>query len=154
MKLIRTNDGKVGLFVRLAQGPSIIDVGGSAGVFAPHDPLSGGFVNGTFKDGCDWLTIIKHWRYLKPALQKLARIAVSTPDHPRLVLRPFTDHFEANGAAETILAIDVTDIGSLDERDPTGRRAMERQFANAVEESAAATRHPGVVDLLPRILDR
>jgi hypothetical protein len=54
MKLVRMNEGKIGLFVVLSEGPHVIDIANSLGVFLPHDLLSNGILNGAFKDGCNW----------------------------------------------------------------------------------------------------
>lgn len=128
MKLVRMNDAKIGLLVLLAEGPHVIDIANSLGVFAPHDPLSNGLLNGAFKDGGDWSLIVKHWAHLRPPLKRLAGIATAVPDHPNLVLRPFAEQLQVGDAADPIVAIDITGTECLEEHDPTGRRAMERQF--------------------------
>jgi hypothetical protein len=128
MKLIRMDDEKVGLFVLLPQGPHIVDIANSLGVFVPHDPLSVGLLNGAFKYGCNWSLIVEHWAHLRSPLQKLAGIAATCPDHRHLVLRPFTEPFHARKAVDPIVAIDISDIACLEKRDPTGRHAMERHF--------------------------
>ena len=128
MKLVKMTNEKIGLFVLLPKGPHAIDIADSLGVFAPHDPLSNGLLNGAVKDGCHWSLLIKHWAHLRSPLKKLARIAEANPDHPQLVLRPVTDDLRSEHATDPIVAIDITDIESFEGWDPTGRRAMERQF--------------------------
>ena len=135
MKLIKTNNNQVGLFVLLPQGAYAIDILRSLGVFALHDPLANGLLNGVLKGGCNWSLIVNHWAHLRWPLQKLARAAMVNPDHPNLVLQPITDDLETGDASNPIVAIDITDIESLEERDPTGRRAMERQFMRPLEKA-------------------
>jgi hypothetical protein len=88
MKLIRLRDGKLGLVVLLPAGPHLVDIASSLGVFAPHDALSIGLLNGALKDGCNWSLLVKHWALLRSPLKKLAWIALTSPDHPHLVLQP------------------------------------------------------------------
>jgi hypothetical protein len=88
MKLVKITDEKIGLFVLLSKGPYAIDIANSLGVFAPHDPLPNGLLNGVLKDGCNWSLLVKHWAHLRSPLEKLARIAMTNPDHPHLVLEP------------------------------------------------------------------
>ena len=59
MKLAKITDDKIGLIVTLPNGPHIVDIAKSVSVFTPHDPLSNGILNGVFKDGGDWLSIVK-----------------------------------------------------------------------------------------------
>jgi hypothetical protein len=136
MKLIKIKDEKLGLFVLLPGGPHVIDVAASLSVFAPHDPLSNGLLNGVLKDGCNWTLIVKHWPHLRSPLKKLARIAATNPGHPQLVAVPFSDEPHTGDAANPIVALDITDIESFEALDPTGRRAMERQFMNRPEAEA------------------
>jgi hypothetical protein len=150
MKLIKMKDEKLGLFALLPAGPQVIDVAASLGVFAPHDPLSNGLLNGVLKDGCNWTLIVKHWAHLRSPLKKLARIAATNPDHPQLFAVPFTDEPRTDDAANPIVALDITDIESFEALDPTGRRAMEQQFMNrpeaeAKEGTAAATEGAQVI---------
>jgi hypothetical protein len=128
MKLVRMDGGRIGLFVMLPNGPHAVDIANSLGVF-PHDPLSNGLLNGALKDGHDWSIIVKHWVHLRWPLKKLQNIALATPDTPRLVLQPLVDATGAASAANPIIAIEVTDIESVEGHDPTGRHAMLRQFA-------------------------
>lgn len=126
MKLIRTIDGKIGLVVLLSDGPHVIDILKSLGLFAPHDPLANGLLNGALKDGCDWSQIIKHWAYLRGPLKKLASIAKVCQDHQSLNIRPLTEQLELKGAGDQIIAIEITESPSLEERETTGRHAAER----------------------------
>jgi hypothetical protein len=143
MKLAKITDGKIGLVVALPNGPHIVDIAESVGVFAPHDPLSNGLLHGAFKDGGDWPSIVKHWTHLQWPLKRLALIAETCPDHSGLVLQSLADQNLKNESANPIFAIDITDMQPLEERDPTGRRAMERQFVtmpqNAIEADSPAT---------------
>ncbi|WP_342725249.1 hypothetical protein AAFG07_41190 [Bradyrhizobium sp. B097] len=143
MKLAVMTDETIGLVVILPNGPQIVDIARSAGVFAPHDPLSSGLLNGAFKDGVDWPSILKHWARLQWPLQRLAHIAVTCPDHPGLVVQSLADQNLRNGSGIPIVAIDITDVQPFDERDPTGWRAMKRQFVTppleAIEADSTAT---------------
>jgi len=127
MKLVKMADEKIGLFVLLPKGACAIDIAGSLGVFS-HDPLSNGLLNGVLKDGHDWSLLVKHWPHLRWPLKKLQNAALRNPDHPGLVLRSLTDGSRTGSAANPIIAIEITDIETFEEQDPTGRRAMERQF--------------------------
>jgi hypothetical protein len=143
MKLAKITDEVIGLVVALPNGPYIVDVTKSVGVFAPHDPLSNGLLNGAFKDGGDWPSIVKHWAHLRRPLRQLALIAETCPAHPGLVLRPLVDQNLQGGSANPIVTIDITDMQPREERDPTGRRAMEQQFVtppqDTIEAEPAAT---------------
>jgi hypothetical protein len=134
MKLIRLRDGKLGLVVLLPAGPHLVDIASSLGVFAPHDALSVGLLNGALKDGCNWSLLVKHWAHLRSPLKKLAWIALTSPDHPHLVLQPLTDDLQKGHAANPIAAIDITDIESFEEYDPTGQRAIERHFMSPADD--------------------
>src|SRR6476646_7148320 len=65
MKLAKITDEKIGLVVALPDGPHVVDIAESVDVFTPHDPLSNGLLNGAFKDGGDWASIVKHWAHLQ-----------------------------------------------------------------------------------------
>jgi hypothetical protein len=130
MKLVRMSDEKVGLLVLLPGGLHVIDIASSLGVFVPHDPLSNGLLNGALKDGCNWSLIVKCWAHLRSPLKKLANVATVTPDHPCLVMQPFTEQLQIKDAIDQIAALDITDT---EERDPTGRRTMARQFSELPE---------------------
>ncbi|QOZ37462.1 hypothetical protein [Bradyrhizobium sp. CCBAU 53421] len=138
MKLALMTDETIGLVVTLPNGPQIIDIARSAGVFVPHDPLSSGLLNGAFKDGADWPSILKHWERLQWPLRRLALIAESCPDHPSLVVQSLADRQLKGESAIPIVAIDITDMQPLDERDPTGWRAMKRQFVTPSQEAVEA----------------
>ena len=142
MKLAKITDETIGLVVALPNGPHIVDIANSVGVFAPHDPLSNGLLNGAFKDGGDWESIVRHWAHLQRPLKRLALIAESRPDHPGLVLRPLVDRNLQGTSANRIVAIDITGMQPSEARDPTGRRAMEQQLAappqEAIETDSAA----------------
>lgn len=144
MKLARMTDDIIGLVVALPNGPHIVDIAKSVGVFTPHDPLSNGLLNGAFKDGGDWPSIVKHWAQLQSPLKRLAFIAETCPGHPSLAIQSLVDRNLKGESANSIVAIDITDMQPREERDPTGRRAMEQQFATPREDaigagSAAAT---------------
>lgn len=142
MKLARITNETIGLVVALPNGPHIVDIAKSVGVFAPHDPLSNGLLNGAFRDGGDWPSIFTHWAHLQRPLKRLAHIAQTCPDHPGLVLQALADQNLKGASADPIVAIDITDMPPLEQRDPTGRRAMERQFVtpsrDAIETDTAA----------------
>ena len=127
MKLVKMADGKIGLFVLLPKGGYAIDIAGSLGVFS-HDPLSIGLLKGVLKDGHHWSLLVNHWAHLRSPLKKLQNTALRNPDHPCLVLQPLTDRPRTASAANPIIAIEITDAETFEEQDPTGRRAMERQF--------------------------
>ncbi|WP_152535535.1 hypothetical protein [Bradyrhizobium sp. Ai1a-2] len=133
MKLVRMSERKVGLLVPLPSGLHVIDIADSLGVFAPHDPLSNGVLNGALKGGCDWSLIVKHWAHLRSPLKRLANLAAASPDHSRLAMRPFKEQFQIDDAVDQIVAIDITDTEPLEGQDPTGRRAMARQFSELHE---------------------
>jgi hypothetical protein len=143
MKLAMTTDGKIGLVVALPNGPHIVDIAESVGAFAPHDPLSNGLLHGAFKDGGDWPSIVRHWTHLQWPLKRLALIAETCPDHSGLVLQSLADRDLKSESANPIVAIDITDMQPLEQRDPTGRRAMELQFVtppqDKIEADLAAT---------------
>jgi hypothetical protein len=143
MKLAKITDEKIGLVVALPRGPHIVDIAKSVGVFAPHDPVSNGLLNGAIKDGGDWSSIVQHWTHLRWPLKRLALITETCPNHPGLVLQSLADQNLKGEPANPITAIYITDMQPLEERNPTGRRAMERQFMtpsqDAIEADSAAT---------------
>ena len=149
MKLSKITDEKIGLVVSLPNGPYIVDIAESVGVFAPHDPLSNGLLHGAFKDGGDWSSIVKHWAHLQWPLKRLALIAETCPGHSGLVLQSLADQNLKSESANPIVAIDIIEMRPLEERDPTGRRAMERQFVTpprrAIEADSAGTAEMGQV---------
>jgi hypothetical protein len=154
MKLVKMNDNKIGLLVSLPNGQHVIDIAKSVGVFVPHDPVSSGLLNGIFKDGGDWSLLVKHWAYLRSPLNKLAWVAKVIPDHPNLALRPITPEFQTRGPGDPIIEIDITDIESFEERDPTGRLAMERQFmptpdSSSLQDAGTVTQGAQVIEFGP-----
>src|ERR1700754_221526 len=120
MKLAKITDDTIGLIVTLPNGPHIVDIAKSVSVFGPHDPLSNGLLNGAFKDGGDWTSIVNHWAHLQWPLKRLALIAETCPNRPGLVLQPLVDQNLQGGSAHSIVAIDITDMHLREERDPTG----------------------------------
>jgi hypothetical protein len=139
MKLVKIDDKKIGLFVLLPKGPYAVDIVSSLGILAPRDPISIGLLNGALKDDCNWHLLVKHWAYLRSPLKRLARTATANPDHPCLVLQPITGDLHPGHAAAPIVAIEITDIETLEGHDPTGRRAMERQFMSPSVASSLQT---------------
>ena len=76
-------------------------------------------------------------------------IAAICPEHPSLVLRSLTEQPRTRGTAPSILAIEITDTEDLKDLDPTGRRAMERQFMSRAEESTSvAPATPGAAEVI------
>ncbi|MBR0696021.1 hypothetical protein [Bradyrhizobium lablabi] len=138
MKLAKITDETIGLVVTLPNGPHIVDIAKSVGVFAPHDPLSNGILNGTFKDGGDWPSIVKHWARLQWSLNRLALVAETCPDHPCLVLQSLADRNLKGEPSNSIVAIEITDMQPREQRDPTGRRAMEQQFVAPLQDATEA----------------
>ena len=149
MKLVRMDGDRIGLFVLLPKGPYAIDIANSLGIF-PHDPLSNGLLNGAMKDGHDWSIIVKHWGHLRWPLKKLQSIALANPDTPRLVLQPLVDAMGTASATNPIIAIEVTDIESIEEHDPTGRHAMHMQLALPPRNEAA---RQSAADETVRVID-
>ena len=149
MKLVKMADEKIGLFVLLPKGAYAIDIASSLGVFS-HDPLSNGLLNGVLKDGHHWSLLVNHWAHLRSPLKRLQNIALRSPDHPSLVLQPLTSGPPAASVADPIIAIEITDIEAFEEQDPTGRRAMERQFMPPPESNSprgsTATETAQVID--------
>jgi hypothetical protein len=151
MKLVKIADEKIGLVVLLPKGEYAIDIASSLGVLS-HDPLSIGLLNGVLKDGHHWSLLVNHWANLRWPLKKLENIALRTPDHPSLVLRPLTDGPGTASAANPIIAIEITGVETFEEQDPTGRRAMKLQFIQPADIQAPsnnATAEAGqVIDFL------
>jgi hypothetical protein len=149
MKLVKMADGKIGLFVLLPKGGYAIDIAGSLGVVS-HDPLSIGLLKGVLKDGHHWSLLVNHWAHLRSPLKKLQNVALKSPDHPCLVLQSLVDGPGMATAADPIIAIEITDIETFEEQDPTGRRAMERQFIPPPESNSprgsTATETAQVID--------
>jgi hypothetical protein len=95
MKLVRMEGERIGLLVQLSTGPHTIDIVNSLGIFAVHDPLSGGILNGALKEQCSWTALVNHWHYLHKPLELLARTALNHPDdpprHPAICARTAND---------------------------------------------------------------
>lgn len=149
MKFVKIADEKIGLFVLSPKGAYVIDIASSLGVLS-HDPLSIGLLKGVLKDGHHWSLLVNHWAHLRWPLKKLQNTALSSPDHPCLVLQTLMDGPGTASAANPIIAIEITDIETFEEQDPTGRRAMERQFMPPPESQLArgptATETAQVID--------
>jgi hypothetical protein len=148
MKFVKMADEKIGIFVQLPNGAYAIDIASNLGFFF-HEPLSYSLLNGALKDGHDWSVLVKHWAYLRAPLKKLQKIALASPDHS-LVLRSLTGAPRTASAANPIIAIEITDTETFEEQDPTGRRAMERQFMPPPESQpqrdSMATKTAQVID--------
>jgi hypothetical protein len=84
------------------------------------------------------------------ALEKLQSTALASPDTPRLVLQPLVDATGTASAANPIIVIEVTDIESAEEYDPTGWHAMHRQFALPPRNEAA---RQSAADETVRVID-
>jgi hypothetical protein len=130
MKLVRFDGGKTGLMVQLASGPHIIDVIGSLGALSPDDPISQGILNGILKDKGSWAPLIEHWEQARSGLRRLASLALANPDRPHLVICRADEARLALplGNPRRIATLDVVESNEV-AQDPTGREAMERQFA-------------------------
>jgi hypothetical protein len=133
MKLVRINGGAIGLLVELPTGPHVVDLARSLGVFAGHDLVSGGLINGALKERSAWGALVANWQYLRSPLTQLARTAVVNPDHPCIALHPLADAGQS-GDSDGIVALDITDASDLERPDPTGRLVMARQFAELAVE--------------------
>lgn len=133
MKLIRMRGGEIGLLVELPAGPHIVDLAKSLGVFAGHDLVPGGLINGALKEKSAWGALIANWQYLRLPLARLAGIAVANPDHPCLVLHPLADIRQSR---DGIVALDITYASEPAGPDPTGRLVMARQLAEPGVERA------------------
>jgi hypothetical protein len=149
MKVVKFADEKIGLVVLLPSGAHAIDIASSLGVFS-DDPLSNGLLNGVMKDGHDWSLLVKHWAHLRLPLKRLQNAAARNPDHPCLVLHPLKELPRTASAGNPIVAIEITDIETVEEEDPTGRRAMEREFTlppdNKLPSGSRATESALVID--------
>ena len=130
MKLVRFDGGKTGLMVELPSGPHVLDVVGSLGALAPEDPISQGVLNGILKDAGKWAPLVEHWAMARIGLRRLGLLALANPKEERLVIRRAEAAQIADPADDPngIVAIDITDSNRI-KLDPTGRRAMARQFS-------------------------
>ncbi len=114
MKLVRFEDWRTGLLVQLPQGPHLVDVVSSLGVFLPEDPISNGLLNCMLKDGGSWAPVVQHWERVRPALGRLALLASTCPDHPQLTMRPFHG-IDVTSAPASLQRIAALEIGELSE---------------------------------------
>ena len=142
MKLVRLDAESIGLLVQLPTGPHAIDIAKSLGVFAAHDPVSGGIVNGVLKEKSAWTALVDNWRYLHKPLELLERTALNHPDDPRLAIQPFTQERQTTARLRGIVAIDITDATNLESHDPTGRLVMARQFGEAADDQVRSDASP------------
>jgi hypothetical protein len=133
MKLVGIDGGAIGLLVELPAGPHVVDLAKSLGVFAGHDLVSSGLINGALKERSAWGALVANWQYLRLPLARLAGIAVANPDHPCLVLHRLAD-CRQSGDPKGIVALDITYASDPESPDPTGRLAMARQFAELAVE--------------------
>jgi hypothetical protein len=141
MKLVRFGDWRTGLLVQLPNGPHVIDVVASVGVLLPEDPISHGLLNGMLKDGGSWAPLIQHWERVRPGLRRLAQLASSYPDHPRLIMLPVAGIHPASRSADQrrIAALEIAELDEL-AFDPTGRESMMRQVAEPAGDRLAEKR--------------
>jgi hypothetical protein len=133
MKLVGIDGGAIGLLVELPAGPHVVDLAKSLGVFAGHDLVSSGLINGALKERSAWGALVANWQYLRLPLARLAGIAVANPDHPCLVLHRLAD-CRQSGDPKGIVALDITYASDPESPDPTGWLAMARQFAELAVE--------------------
>jgi hypothetical protein len=131
MKLIRFDDWQTGLLVQLREGPYLVDVIASLGLFAPVDPIASGVLNSILKDGKGWAPLIEHWDYVRVALRRLAVTASTRPDHPSLTMRPFDGVRVVSPAMkrQSIATLEIAELADV-AFDPTGRATIERQSAS------------------------
>ncbi len=129
MKLVRFDDRKTGLLVRLPTGLHLIDVIASLGALSPEDPISNGVLNGILKDRGSWAPLIAHWKQVRVGLRRLALLA-ATSSHSSLVIHQLDEILFGSSSADPT-GIATLEIGELSEvaHDPTGREAMLRQIA-------------------------
>jgi hypothetical protein len=134
MKLVRIEEGRIGLLVQLPTGPHVIDIAKSLRVFAAHDPVSGALINGVLKERCAWVALVNNWNYLRKPLKLLERTASINADDSRLTIYPFACGRQIKDPPRGIVAIDITDAEELEIHDPTGRLVMARQFGDTVDD--------------------
>jgi hypothetical protein len=127
MKLVRFDDDKTGLVVELSSGPHVVDVIASIGALIPEDPISHGVLNGLLKDNGSWAPLIHHWKMARSGLRRLAILA-QTAGSSQIVLRRLDDLKVSSGQPDRINSLDIRELNAT-LQDPTGREAMERQFA-------------------------
>jgi len=126
MKLVRFDDWRTGLLVQLPEGPHVVDVVSSVGVFLPEDPISNGVLNGILKDGGSWAPLIQHWERARLGLRRLALLASTNPGHPHLTTRPVDGIHVASRSAnlQRIATLEIAELGELT-FDLTGRESMK-----------------------------
>jgi hypothetical protein len=127
MKLVRFDDDKTGLVIELSSGPHVVDVVASIGALIPEDPISHGVLNGLLKDNGNWAPLIQHWKMARSGLRRLAILA-QTAGSSQIVLRRLDDLKVSSGQPDKINSLDIGELNATSQ-DPTGREAMERQFA-------------------------
>jgi hypothetical protein len=134
MKLVRIDEGRIGLLVQLPTGPHVIDIAKSLGVFAAHDPASGALINGVLKERCAWVALVNNWNYLRMPFKLLERTASINADTPRLTICPFACGRQIKNPSRGIVAMDITDAEELEIHDPTGRLVMARRYGDTVDD--------------------
>src|ERR1700738_4570369 len=127
MKLVRFDDDKTGLVVELSSGPHVVDVVASIGALIPGDSISHGVLNGLLKDNGSWAPLIQHWKMARCGLRRLAILA-QTAGSSQIVVRRLDDLKEPPVQPDGINSLDIGELNATSQ-DPTGREAMERQFA-------------------------
>jgi hypothetical protein len=129
MKLVRFDDDKTGLVVELSSGPHVVDVIASIGALIPEDPISHGVLNGLLKDNGSWAPLIQHWKMARSGLCRLAILA-QTAGSSQIVVRRLDDLKESSVQPDRINSLDIGELNATSQ-DPTGREAMELQFAES-----------------------
>lgn len=127
MKLVRFDDGKIGLIVRLPIGVHVIDVIASLSALAPGDPISRGILNGILKDK-SWGPLIEHWPMVRVGLERLTNTAAIKGSG--VVLHRLDDVRMSARTADTdgIASLEITEWKAV-AHDPTGRDVMAQQFS-------------------------
>jgi hypothetical protein len=142
MQLIQFDGNKTGLVIELASGIHVVDVIAIVGALVPEDPISHGILNGLLKANGSWAQLLEHWEMARKGLRRLAVLA-QAPDSTQVVLRRFDE-------VRVVSARPPNGIGSLDiresnatEQDPTGRDAIQQQFAGLSAAPFVTTDLPG-----------
>ena len=125
MKLVKTKDEGIGLYVELPEGPHIIDIANSLGVFAAHGPMYGALINGVLKEKFVRAALVNNWHYLRKPLALLARTALANPADSRLFLHPVAYTLQACGSPLEISALDIVDAADLEINNPVARPFAE-----------------------------
>src|SRR5690349_5454868 len=139
MRLVRFADWRTGLLVRLPQGPCLVDVVASLGVFLPEDLITNGLLNGVLKSGDSWASVVQHWELVRDGFRRLAFLASTCPDHPQLVIRRFDD-IDISSAPAGFQRMASLEIGEIDEATVKCLRALATERSTA---QAAAEGHCG-----------